>query len=259
MTQVSQIVTDAYRKSNLIAIGQVPSAEQQVEAVRELNRFLQGALGNEIGDPLDAFPIGRVGIAKPSGYPWWDTVPDAEWFVPKNTRLMCNLDESLDIYLHPTPDDGTRFAINDVSGSFGTLPVTIHGNGALIAGAGTLVLDESNFEGEYFYRSDLGQWMQASPLEWDTEFPFPLEFDHYFITLLAMSLNPAYGVSMDPQTAQLMARSKSKIVARYKQDVPQMSELALLRLTKTARDRDRWGSIYNTYYPSDMFNKGWPF
>src|SRR3546814_19127941 len=86
MTLVSQIITDSFRKSNLIAIGTTPTAAQQTEALRYLNRMVKPVFGDEVGEPLTALPIGSLTIDRTSGYPWWDTVPDGDWFVPKNTR-----------------------------------------------------------------------------------------------------------------------------------------------------------------------------
>src|SRR3546814_13330053 len=93
MTLVSQIITDSFRKSNLIAIGTTPTAAQQTEALRYLNRMVKSVFGDEVGEPLTALPIGSLNIDRPSGYPWWDTVPAGDWFVPTNTRTVFNSSE----------------------------------------------------------------------------------------------------------------------------------------------------------------------
>src|SRR3546814_16812570 len=91
MTLVSQIITDSFRKSNLIAIGTTPTAAQQTEALRYLNRMVKSVFGDEVGETLTALHIGALNIDSTSGYPWWDTVPDGEWFVPKNNRACFNV------------------------------------------------------------------------------------------------------------------------------------------------------------------------
>src|SRR3546814_10171580 len=84
--------------------------------------MVKSVFGDEVGEPLTALPIGSLNIDRPSGYPWWDTVPDGDWFVPKNTRAVFNLEAPLDLYLHPEPDDGSRLAVVDVAGNLATNP-----------------------------------------------------------------------------------------------------------------------------------------
>lgn len=256
MTLVSEIITDAFRQSNLIALGVTPTSDRQTEALRYLNRIVKSTLGNEVGDELTAFPIGSEDIEKPSGYPWWNTVPDNEWFVPQNTRLMCNLGESLSVYLHPTPDDGCRFAIIDVAQSFGTYPITLYGNGRLIEGSPTLGLNTAGTDIEWFYRADTATWNRYSPLILTDTFPFPTEFDDFFITMLCMRLNPSYGVQMDQQTASSFSRARGQIQARYRQIEPQAVDSALLRLSRMSADRIEYNESYWIYNPSAMFDKG---
>jgi len=260
MTTVSHIIYDAFRQSNLLALGASLSPAQQEEALRYLSRVVDSVLGNEAGEPLEAFPIGNKDIERPSGDPWWNDVPDNEWFVPKNYRLMCNIQSRpLDIFLHPDPDDGSRFAMIDVAKTFGTYPVTVHGNGRLFEGQEKITFNEDGYNGEWFYRADLGNWQKVHPITLEDTFPFPPEFDEFFITMLAMRINPAYGASIDDQSAEVLRRSKSQLKARYKQIIPTRSELALIRPAKVVADRDQWGNSYWLYQPNSMFDKGWPF
>lgn len=259
MTLTSQIITDAYRQSNLLAIGVSPTQDQVDEALRYLNRIVKSVFGNEAGDPLEVFPVGRNNIQRPSGYPWWNTVPDNDWFVPKNIRVMLNLEEPVSLYLHPEPDDGSRFAVIDASENVSTYNVTIQGNGRLIEGNFNLILNTDGVDKEWFYRADLGNWMLYAPLTMDIAFPFPEEFDDYFITLLAIRLNPQYGVMLDAQSKLVFDRSGRQLRARYTQNIPTRSELALIRMPKVSYDRDIWGTSYRYYNPNSMFDKGWPW
>jgi len=259
MTLVSQIITDAFRQSNLLALGTEPTDAQKEEALRYLQRIVKSVFGNEAGDPFTVFPIGKQNISRPSGYPWWNTVPDNDWFVPKNTRVMLNLDQSVPLYLHPAPDDGSRFALIDVAGSLAEYPVTIYGNGNRIEGMETLGLNENFYDAEWFYREDLANWMKYSPIEMEDIFPFPEEFDDFFITMLAIRFNPSYGASLDGQSKMIFDRAKSQLRARYTQEIPTRSELALIRPAKVAADRDQWGNTYWLYQPNSMFDKGWPW
>lgn len=257
MTLVSTIITDAFRQSNLIAIGTSETSVQQAEALRYLNRIVKSVFGNEVGDKLTAFPIGGINISRPVGYPWYNTVPDTvDWFVPKNVRLMFNLDQSINLYLHPAPNDGTRFAVNDVSASLATHPVTVYGNGRLIEGVQSVVLNTNSLERSWLFREDLANWLPYAPLIASDTFPFPEEFDDYFITLLALRLNPSFGISLDDQSALVLKRTGAQLRTRYRQDMPQGSEEALLRMPTMVRDRNYWDTYY--YNPNSVFDSGWP-
>lgn len=258
-TPIAQIITDAYRVTNLINLGTSPNFTQQAEGLRYLSRIVLSSIGNEIGEPLEAFPIGRKGIKSPPGYPWWDQVPSGTWFVPKNYRLMLNLEEAVTLPLNPNPDDGSRFAIVDVSGNLSTNNVTVVGNGRLIEGSSTLTINEDGFRGEWIYQADLGEWKKCAPIEITGVLPFPPEFDDYFVIALAMRLNPSYAASIDPQTLAAFQRSQKQIRARYHQVVPTRPELALIRMPRVAYDRDLWSDSYWLYDPVSMWDRGWPF
>lgn len=259
MTTVSEIITDAFRISNLLAIGTTPTPDQQAEGLRYLNRIVKSTLGNEAGEQFEAFPIGRKDIERPSGYPWWNDVPDNDWYVPKNYRLMCNLENAVEVALHPDPDDGSRFAVIDVQNNFATNPLTVKGNGRLIENQFQLVLNTNGENGEWFYRADLANWQRYAPLALIDTFPLGEEFDVFFIVMLAIHLNPAYGQSIDGQTEIAFKRASKQLRARYKQIIPIRSELALVRMPRVAYDRDLWGDSYWLYNPNNMWEKGWPW
>lgn len=259
MTLVSTIISDAFRQSNLLALGVSPTTAQSDEALRYLNRIVKGVFGKEAGENFTSMPVGRANISRPSGYPWYNDVPDSDWFVPENVRLVFNLENSLDIYLSPRPDDGARFAVIDPAGNLATYPVTVYGNGRLIEDVESIVLNTDGYSGEWFYRADLSTWKLYSPLLTSDTFPFPEEFDDFFITLLAVRLNPSYGASLDEQSDMMMKRAQNILRARYTQHEEVPVELGLLRMPKTAIDRDRWGGVYDFYNPNDMFNKGYPW
>lgn len=260
MTLVSEIIHDAFRVSNITAVGVDPTTAQQTEALRHLDRIVKGTLSAEIGENLIAFPIGRANISKPAGYPWYNTVPDGDWFVPKNTRAMCNLEEPVSLYLHPIPNDGTRFAIKDVAENFSTYNVTIYGNGNQIEGATSVTLSTDDMEQEWFYRADEGNWVTYAPLATTDTFPFPTEFDDFFIYTLAMRLNPSYGAAIEAQGGEMLNRVTRHMKARYNQSQPTRSELGLIRHAYVAADRDGWARL-DDYWGSDttLFNRGYPW
>jgi len=258
MTTVYQIIVDAYRQSNLIAIGVEPTQIQESEALRYLNRLVKSVFGNEAGENLEALPLGRNEIDKPSGFPWYGDTPGGNFFIPLNKRLNLNLSAPTTVYLHPMPEDGARVAIVDVSKNLATNPLTISGNGRLIEGNFNLTVNTNSANIEWFYRADLGDWQKISPLGILDTFPFPEEFDDLFILMLAFRLNPSYERQLDPQSGEILRRSKTQFRARYHNIIQARSELGLLRTSRMTGDRDYWYYANDYYDPQYSFNFGRP-
>lgn len=260
MTTVSDIITDAYRQSNLIPVGSLPSAAQQTEALRYLNRIVRSSLGNEIGEPLEAFPIGSNNIGRPTGYPWYQSSPDGNWFLPENKRVMANLTKTVNLYLHPKPNDGARLGLIDVTGNLSTYPLTITGNGRTIEGQTSITISTNFVEYEWFYDDTKGDWARTLPLDdLNGSFPFPSDFDFYFVCHLAAALNPSYNVQADPQMVSIYNRARSQIRARYHNIIPVGAEDALVRMPRVALDRDMWGNRWQYYDPNYAFIFGVPW
>lgn len=260
MTLVSDLIADAYRCTNLIALGQSPTAAQTTEALRLLNRVVKSVFGNEVGEKLIAYPVGLNNVAYPTGYPWGNSMPEDGAVIPTNVRVIFNLEPTADLnlYLHPNPSPGARFAYNMIDPLNGAA-VTIHGNGRYIGGAATLVLDGTPSESEYMYRDDTANWVLYAPLVAGDTFPFPEEFDDFFIITLALELNPAYGVTIDGQTQTMLQRAQKQIRARYHQVTPTPAELALNRLSISTQDRYVWDQTYWSRGDYDNFLTGWPW
>lgn len=258
MTVVADIITDAYRQSNLLAIGVAPTTDQNTEGLRYLNRIVKSVFGNEVGDPLTAFPLGRQNVARPSDFPAWGNDPGSEWYVPNNTRLILNLDTATSVYLTPRPHDGCRFAVNDTAGNLASNPLTVYGNGRKIEGLDSIDLSDNSMNREWFFREDIGQWVRVTPLAVSDDAPFPDEFDDFFITMLAIRLNPAYGVAIDGQSQMALQRARTQMRARYKQEIPMRAQEGLVRLPNVALGRDA-GHFYDPSQPNFGDNGGRPW
>lgn len=234
MTTVLEIIRDAYRESNLIALGDVPSADQLDEGLTLLKRYRLSVYGTEAGEQLDPMPIGRHNIQRPQGYPWYDQVPDnTNWFVPANVRLYLNLEFAQIVYLSPNPMDGTRFAFRDESDNLSTYNFTVRGNGRQIDDQTELTFSTDGDAREYFYRSDLSGWKVIDPLTPYDDWPFPEEFDDMFVIGLAMRLNPRNVIQTAPESVAAYKRLLLMFEARYRQSCEVGSELALLRTPGT--------------------------
>lgn len=229
MTTLKTIIRDAYREANLLPINQQPTAGEEQEALRLFNRFLRSVFGNEAGSKYTPYSLGKSGVNSHSHDLPVIRVSGSD-YAPLNSKIFCNLDSPEEINLHPNPQDGARFAIQDIASNFSTNNVTLNGNGRRIEGLSSLVLDTDLTNYEWMYREDLGNWQRVSNLEASDEFPFPLEFEDYFIIGLALRINPRNGASIDNQTLMTYRRLSSLFKARYNQVQSGEVDEALLRL-----------------------------
>lgn len=226
MTTCYEIIYDAFREGDLIDETEYPTPTQAREGLARLNSILTSVRGYEVGEQLLDWPVGtanveyaEVNVAGPVN----DVRP------PANSRLLILTEEATDVYLPPLPRDGARMGILDVYSSLATYPITLKGNGRLIESASTLTLNTAGLSREWMYRADQGNWVRITAItDASTEMPYPDEFDDYFITSLAMRLNPRHSMATDPQTLLRMERMKGKIRARYRQTASAGLELSLI-------------------------------
>lgn len=214
MTLVSSILLQAYRESNLVALGTAAlSANQEAEALARLNALIASVLGWEAGENLKQWPVGTAGYFDPPA-----SIRRDVWENPPiNSTLVLNLTQAETIYLPKCPSDGARIAVQDLRANLATFNVTLNGNGRLIEAAANLVLNTNSLNRTWFYRADIGDWRRVSTLVAADEMPFPVEFDDMFIILLAIRLNPRYGRKMDDQTALILRRAQRMFTTRYAQ------------------------------------------
>ncbi len=212
MTTALDIIKQAYRESNLIAIGTDPTEAEQTEALPRLNTIVSSVLGAEVGEQLNDWPVGTVGIENAEGW------TSNQWkYLPANIRVIVNGATAQTLNLPPMPSDGARVAVVDVRGTLAAQPITLNGNGRLIEGATSVVLSTNNLARSWLYRADLGKWMRVEALSLGSEMPYPIDFDDVFISMLAMRLNPRYGRSVDQQTVATYDRAVRRLKGRYRQ------------------------------------------
>lgn len=237
MTTVSQLITDAYRESNLIATGGSPTTAEQTEALRLMDRVVSSLFGFEMGDPLSVLPLGKGNYLTSTNVNlYMDDLLD--YYVPSNTRLQCNLEAETTVNLTPHPQDGARFSVVDASNNLATNNLVVYGNGRLIEDATNIVLNTNGLSRDWFYRDDLGEWVRLNDLTLESESPFPKEFDDLLITRLAMRLSPRQGAEFDGLSQYEMTRMEKKFRARYKQTTEVDVEDGLIRLPSRRHRKD---------------------
>lgn len=218
MTLVSSIINDAFRESNILPLGRTPNATQETEALRLLNQLFSTIYGDEAGEMLQDWPLGNFGRESPAyDLGWTDRQIDRPRI---NSRLIAVNEEARTVYLSLQPQDGSRMAIADPFGRLASVPVTLDANGRTIEGTPTITLNTNGTYTEWFYRADLGNWMKLLGVDLTDEMPFPPDFDIFFITLLAMRINPRYGRMMDQQSLRMYEGERRKFVSRYLQSMP---------------------------------------
>ncbi len=177
-----------------------------------------------------AFMTGAVQasvIKKPSSF----SQNASTYTVRPQSRLICNLVAASTFNLDPQPQDGQRLSVVDAASNFDTLNLTLNGNGRLIEGSPTLVIDDAGAQLQWVYRSDLGNWVPVAPLDDADEMPFPSDFDDYFIIMLSQRLDPRYGETMKPESADRLASQKVQLATRYNQSKLRQAALPVNRQT----------------------------
>lgn len=218
MTLISSIITDAFREGNVLPLAKAPSDNQATEALRLLNALFSSIYGTDAGESLTDWPLGNFGRESTA-----DDLPYTERTLDRpeiNRRLLVLNETAKTVYFTLRPQDGARMGIADPFGRLAAVPVTLDANGRKIENSATLVLNTNGLFREWFYRADLGDWVRLTQKVAADEMPFPVEFDNFFITLLALRINPRYGRTMDDQSSVIFKNERRKFVARYLQSLP---------------------------------------
>lgn len=220
MTLISSIITDAYRESNMLSLGQMQSVNQATEALRLYNQVIEAIYGGDAGERLQDWPLGNYD-RDPNGCDYQLPYTDHRLHHPPiNYRIIAVNTEAMELWLTVRPQDGARMGIADPYSRLSTVPVTIHGNGRPIEDAENVLLNVDGTFREWFYRADSAAWVKLTGLLASDENPFPAKFDIMFTILLAMRLNPRYGRTLDPQSIEALKQNRREFVARYLQSRP---------------------------------------
>ena len=241
MTLVSEIIKAAYRESNLIPLGADPSSNQSTEALDRLNPLVLSTVGREAGDDLEDLNIDGD----------YDQESLLNTWLPANVRLLLNLDEAKSYDLDPYPAEGQRLAFVDVAGNLATYNVVLDGNGRNIEGSSTVTLSTNSDARHWLYRADTGNWVKISSLLTSDEMPFPVDFDDYFVIMLAARLNPRYGQSLSAETVKMLTRARSHLQSRYNKRREVESDAPYRELSGNKR------TSYS--FSGDNFAKGRPY
>lgn len=208
MSLASTIITAAYRESNVIPIVSTPSANEIAEGLGRLNTLILSTVGNEAGNELHDITVGGT----------YDQSQFISTWIPDNSRLILNLASTRTFSLHPQPYDGQRVAIVDTAGNLSSNNLILSGNGRSIEGATSVTLNTNSLSRQWLYTN--GNWARITSLAASDTMPLDEAFDDYFITMLALRLNPRHGATMSQESMAALDRQRSIIRARYRRPRP---------------------------------------
>lgn len=245
MTPVSDIITQALRESNIVALGAAPSTAQSTEAFSFLKSLVAGVYGDDVGERVQDWLVGNAGVHWPY-MRGWDSL---RWKYPiANSRIILDHQSPQILYWPIDPDNGARMQVVDLTGELATNTVTIDANGRLIEGARTLVLNTNNLNRTWIFNADTSEWVVLDYIASDGEMPFPIEFDDYFIIKLAARLNPRYGRSLSDLSIARLSELQERLESTYRQTRNMPAPLAVRRLSDPNQRffngynrRGRWG------------------
>ena len=235
MTTVQELVEQAYREGNFIALGSTLTPDQLSEGVRLLNSLWRSFLGNEIGVTLQDYQYPPVlstgGEVIPTAhlpYPQntnsyyqatrqWGQQQIYADRMPPNSRALVRVSAPTTLYFPEYPSDGARMAFVDAGSSD---DVTLDGNGRKIEGLTEKTISPGAGPFEWFYRADMGNWGLLAPLTESDPSPLPPDFDDFFICGLSIRLQPRTGAATAAGTTAQFTRVQSQAKRRYFQRDP---------------------------------------
>lgn len=196
----------------MLSIAQTPSTDQVNEALPILQGIMRRAV---IQTPQSMITIGtRPKTSKRKRQRDFTSYVN-DIALPQNVYVHCNLTQATEVLMPFDAGDGARMIFVDVAGNFATQPLTLNGNGNLVDGAASKLLDTNGMQADFFYRKDLAEWRSVSPLLTSSTVPFPDEYDDMFVLLLAVRLLVRYGRSIDEGSAALLDEMRERFKARY--------------------------------------------
>lgn len=231
MATALEIITQAYRDPNIIAVGKQPTSAEIAEAVPLLNTILKNVFGRKMGNFTDDWPLGTFYTAPNNKrFPFWDnnSQPEADvWrYPPQNKRLLVRLKSPTTIYFEPYPDDGAQMILVDNGNDWAANPLTVDFNGRTgeVQNVSTQTVTFSTAPTapiHWMYRADQSRWVEVPTLDkanrGSEQMPFPPEFDDWFSITLATRLAPRYSKQIDPVLVATLQDLSKQMETRYRQ------------------------------------------
>lgn len=230
MTQVQSLVVGAFREGNLIPVGTTPSTAELTEGLDLFNRLLLSTIGYTVGLRLRDWRIQeqqRTGTVS-RDYPLlpgsnYSRIPQYPLYPPANSRIVWD-GSPVHAYFPDRPQDGAVMALVAGSGAAQTDQgeLTLDGNGLLIAGAETVEYENLAMVEpvRWFYRADLGEWLEVAAQALSDDCLFPPEIDDLWVCSVSIRMAPRYGKEVGASTIARVKDMQTLLRSRYYQSEP---------------------------------------
>lgn len=215
MTTCRDIITHAMQDSGLLALGENPTGAEASAGMIRLQAVVSSAIGMAIGEQLA------------------DRTVNADADIGSNTRCVASgLSAALTLTLPANPDNGARLQLIDAESGLASYTVTLDPNGRKIEGSNaSLSASTAGFNRTWLYQASTADWARVTDLTLNDDFPFPAEFDDFFVLELALRLNPRFGVAMTADQVMSLKQARRRLKAAYRQTVVTRADEAVLRMS----------------------------
>jgi len=203
MALASEVISFAYREANFNTVSGVPTTVEFAEGLTLLQPIVNALPGMVTNIRMKPWfiPAPQKVSAIAADYPAYSSdalAPQNIYNPPSNRRLMMRNTEDVDVFFQYQPQPGAIMEYVD-TGHEGI--VTLNGNASFFGLTGSNESVVINPEGaggrnaprRWHYRADFGGWQELTTLALTSTIPYPVEFDDYFITALAVRLSPRFG------------------------------------------------------------------
>ena len=204
MTLNSELIKGAYRESNFTSQGTDLTPDEQTEGLGLLQGLVLSMPGLLLGHKYKPWhlPWPNRTATKSGDHPArFDKGYDDRdvQYPPVNSRVVLRNQSPTTLFLREMPADGDLMQFVDAGF---TGDVVLDANGQFFGTSGvetTVTLSTAVAGGNrlpnrtYLYRQDIASWVQIDTLVAGAEMPYPIEFDDFWITQLAMRLSPRFG------------------------------------------------------------------
>lgn len=223
MATLSDLIRDALRENNIIARNATPTDLQFAEGLLVFQQMIDGWYGMLVGEFMEDWPVPPIQTAPSfARYPLLPAddqrTTDQQPYPPSNVRLLTASTAPNTIYFQWQPAPGAGVALVNIKQDFVACPLTLDGNGRLINGAPTLVINTvQTTPRRWFFREDIANWLEITDLALTSLSPFAPDLDDFMKIALAVRLGPRYGVAIDTVTGGVFKTGINTMMARYKQ------------------------------------------
>jgi hypothetical protein len=199
---VRDVIRRAGRLQGQWDSGSDPEADQVADALDSFNALKRSMFGTVIGPRLGPRDLGVATFAQAENGGEYQIPAAVGGFV---LRAPAN------------PKAGARFGVVDTAAGWTTMPLTIMGNGRLIAlSAANYVINTTGANTRFWFRADVGSWLiEQDWAELDEIIEFPDVLIAYLPYMLAVAMASEYGQDLRPEVSGIAGEGRAAFARTY--------------------------------------------